>query len=134
MKVTHLEGEAIQRARGYSPAVITEGGRIVWLSGHVAPTDAQGRDLSADFDAQVHRVFQLLDETLARAGGKLSHLVSMTVYLAKQEDIPSFLAIRTRLFPPPASPTSALLVVSGFARPGIRVEIQGTAVMEGSNV
>lgn len=130
MSVHFVEGTNLQRGRGYSPAVISEGGRIVWLSGHVAPTDAAGRDLSADFEAQVHCIFVLLDQTLRRAGGSLANLVSMTVYVSSAADIESFLTIRTSLFEPGRYPSSALLVVEGFARPAIRVEVQGVAVID----
>ncbi|MCA3151251.1 MAG: RidA family protein, partial [Rhodocyclaceae bacterium] len=47
-------GEA-QKGRAYSPAVITEGGRIVWLAGQTALTDAEGKDLSGNFEAQAER-------------------------------------------------------------------------------
>ena len=130
VSVHFVEGTNLQRGRGYSPAVISEGGRIVWLSGHVAPTDAAGRDLSADFEAQVHCIFVLLDQTLRRAGGSLANLVSMTVYVSSAADIESFLTIRTSLFEPGRYPSSALLVVQGFARPAIRVEVQGVAVID----
>ncbi len=130
MIVEHLAGNEIQRARGYSPAVVTKGGRVVWLSGHVAPTDRDGRDLAHDFGAQARRVFELLEETLARAGGSLADMVSMTVYVTSAADIEPFLAIRATLFGDGRCPSSALLVVSGFARPSIRVEVQGVAVVE----
>jgi len=32
----YLEGTDAQKSRAYSPAVITEGGRIVWLAGQTA--------------------------------------------------------------------------------------------------
>ena len=41
----HLTGTEAQRARAYSPAVVTEGGRIVWLAGQIALTDTDGRDI-----------------------------------------------------------------------------------------
>lgn len=33
----YLEGTETQQQRAYSPAVITQGGRTVWLAGHTAP-------------------------------------------------------------------------------------------------
>ena len=129
MSIRYIDGNALQTARGYSPAVVSTGGETVWLSGHVAPTDADGRDLSGDFDAQVRRCFALMDETLRRCGGSLESLVSMTVYLTSAADIDAFLSIRTSMFQSGRYPASALLVVSGFARPAIRVEIQGVAVV-----
>jgi enamine deaminase RidA (YjgF/YER057c/UK114 family) len=41
------------QARAYSQAIITEGGRIVWLAGQVGASAASGGSLAGDFDAQV---------------------------------------------------------------------------------
>ena len=49
---THLDPDERQSARAYSPAVVTEGGRIVWLAGQIATVDGDGRDISGDFEAQ----------------------------------------------------------------------------------
>jgi 2-iminobutanoate/2-iminopropanoate deaminase len=66
----YLEGSPQQKNRAYSPAVIIEGGRIVWMAGQTATVDADGKDISGDFEAQTHRVFALMDQTLQRAGGR----------------------------------------------------------------
>src|ERR1700680_2036314 len=65
-KRSNLKNERAQ-ARGYSQAVVTEGGRIVWLAGQVAGEDAAGRSLAADFDGQVREVFARLGHTLRRS-------------------------------------------------------------------
>ena len=54
LKRNHIKREAAQ-ARAYSQAVITEGGRTIWLAGQVAIEDSSGRSLAADFDSQVAR-------------------------------------------------------------------------------
>ena len=67
----HIKRERAE-ARAYSQAVITEGGRTVWLAGQVALQDAAGKSLAGNFDGQVREVFRLLDTTLREAGGKLA--------------------------------------------------------------
>jgi len=52
-----------QKKRAYSPAVITEGGRTIWLAGQTATQDEDGKDISGNFDAQVRTIFSLLDKT-----------------------------------------------------------------------
>src|SRR4051794_20807441 len=70
MKRVHYGG-TWQQARGYSPMVATEGGRILWLSGHVGVTEESGGwGFAPDFDAQVHQSFRNIEQTLARAGGR----------------------------------------------------------------
>lgn len=129
MTKTYLEPSERQKARAYSPAVVTEGGRIVWMAGQTATVDGQGKDISGDFEAQTHRVFALMDETLVRAGGRLADLVTMTVFIKDPRHGDRFVDIRRALFPDGRFPASALITVSNFARPGIEIEIQGVAVV-----
>src|SRR5260221_14797024 len=60
-----LKGERPQ-TRGYSQAVITEGGKIVWLAGQLAVVDDSGKSLARDLDGQVRQIFKLLNATLER--------------------------------------------------------------------
>ena len=129
MKKTFLEPSERQKARAYSPAVITEGGRIVWLAGQTAVADANGKDISGDFEAQTRRVFALIDETMRRAGGTLADLVTMTVFIKEPRHGDRFVEIRKEYFPDGKFPGSALITVSNFARPGMEIEIQAIAVV-----
>jgi enamine deaminase RidA (YjgF/YER057c/UK114 family) len=129
VKKTFLEPSARQKARAYSPAVITEGGRIVWLAGQTAVADADGKDISGDFEAQTRRVFALIDETMRRAGGTLADLVTMTVFIKEPRHGDRFVEIRKEYFHDSKFPGSALITVSNFARPGMEIEIQAIAVV-----
>src|ERR1700676_3131366 len=60
----YLKGDRPQQ-RGYSEAVITEGGRIVWLAGQTATLDDNGKSLASDFDGQGRQLFKNLDRTLS---------------------------------------------------------------------
>jgi 2-iminobutanoate/2-iminopropanoate deaminase len=122
-----LKREAAQ-ARAYSQAVISEGGRIVWLAGQVAGADATGRSLAGDFDGQVLEVFARLGATLAEAGGQLSDMVTMTVFITDARFGDRFTRLRKEIFSDDF-PASALITVAGLARPELLVEIQGTAVL-----
>lgn len=129
LQVEHLEGTAFQQSRAFSPAVITSGGRTVWLSGQTATQDLEGRDISWDFEAQVRTCYALIDATLKRAGGDLSSLVWTTVYILDPRHGDQLVKLRAEHFPGGKFPCSALLTVSAFARPGILVEIQGIGVV-----
>src|ERR1700691_2046504 len=67
----YLKGDQPQR-RAYSEAVITEGGKTVWLAGQTATVDDEGKSLASDFDGQARQLFKNLDLTLPKRGGKLS--------------------------------------------------------------
>src|SRR6266516_6062749 len=67
MVTVYVEKSEFQASRAYSPAVITQGGKTVWLAGQTATQDEQGKDISGNFDAQVRAIFGLLDKTLKGA-------------------------------------------------------------------
>src|SRR5437870_13804231 len=75
----YLEKTDFQKSRAFSPAVVTDGGRIVWMAGQTATTDGDGKDISGNFEAQARRVFALMDQTLPRPRRTLASLVTMTV-------------------------------------------------------
>jgi enamine deaminase RidA (YjgF/YER057c/UK114 family) len=125
----YLQGTDAQKSRAYSPAVVTDGGRVVWLAGQTATVDGDGKDIAGNFEAQTRRVFALMDQTLRRAGGTLANLVTMTVFIKEPRFGDRFVEIRRELFPGGNFPASALITVTNFARPGIEIEIQGIGVV-----
>ena len=127
MKRSNLKNPRAQ-ARGYSQAVVTEGGRIVWLAGQVAGEDSSGRSLAADLDGQVREVFARLGRTLEEAGGRLSDMVTMTVFITDARLGDRFTQLRCEIFGDDF-PASALITVAGLARPEMLVEVQGIAVI-----
>jgi enamine deaminase RidA (YjgF/YER057c/UK114 family) len=123
----YLKREAAQ-ARAYSQAVVTEGGRTIWLAGQVGGTDASGKSLTGDFDGQVRAVFERLGQTLAEAGGSLADMVTMTVFITDARYGDRFTQLRKEIFGDDF-PASALITVAGLARPELLVEVQGVAVV-----
>lgn len=124
----YLKRDAAQ-ARAYSPAVITAGGRIIWLAGQTVLEDASGKSLAGDFDGQVREVFARLAKTLDEAGGKLADIVTMTVFITDGRYGDRFTQLRREIFGDDF-PASALITVTGLARPGMLVEVQGIAVVD----
>lgn len=124
-----LEKNERQAARAFSPGVITEGGRIVWLAGQAALTDDQGKSLAGNFEAQARQIFHLIDQTLSKAGGGVANLVTMTVFISDPRNGDRLTEIRKEVFKDGNYPGSALITVSNFAVPGILIEIQGVAVI-----
>ena len=129
MKIERLEGTEHQKSRAFSPAVVTEGGRIVWLAGQTTTTDLDGKDISGKFDEQARTIFALMNRTLERAGASLANLVTMTVFINDARNGDRFVQIRKEVFPDGRYPASALLTISAFARPGMLIEIQAVAVV-----
>jgi 2-iminobutanoate/2-iminopropanoate deaminase len=125
----YMEKNERQAARAFSPGVITEGGRIVWLAGQAALQDDHGYSLAGNFEGQARRIFHLIDQTLNKAGGSVANLVTMTVFINDARNGDRLTEIRKEIFPDGNYPASALITVSNFAAPGILIEIQGVAVI-----
>ena len=125
----YLDKTDMQKARAFSPAVVSEGGRTVYLAGQTTLTDETGANIAGDFEAQARTIFRLLDKTLQRAGGSLKNMVTMTVFITDVRNGDRFVEIRKETFPDGNFPASALITVSGLARPGMLIEIQGIGVI-----
>jgi enamine deaminase RidA (YjgF/YER057c/UK114 family) len=123
----YLKGDRPQQ-RGYSEAVITEGGRTVWLAGQTATVDDNGRSLASDLEGQVRQLFKNLDRTLQKAGGKLEDMVQMTVFITDVRYGDRLTQIRREVFGN-NFPGSALITITALAVPDAKVEIQGYAVI-----
>jgi enamine deaminase RidA (YjgF/YER057c/UK114 family) len=122
-----IKGERPQQ-RGYSLAVITEGGKTVWLGGQIATADDSGKSLAGDFEGQVRQIFKLLNATLEKAGGKLSDMVQMTVFITDVRNGDRLTEIRREIFGD-NFPGSALITITALANPDAKIEIQGYAVI-----
>ena len=102
----------------------TEGGKTVWLGGQTGSPEK-------NFEGQVRDIFAELDKTIKAVGGAgLRDMVTMTVFINDARLGDSLAAIRKEIFKE-CFPGSALITVSGFARPGLLIEIQGMAVIGG---
>jgi 2-iminobutanoate/2-iminopropanoate deaminase len=116
--------DARSQERAFSRAVVTQGGKTVWLGGQTGSP-------ALDFEGQAREAFSELDKSIKAVGGNgLKDMVAMTVFINDVRLGDRLTEIRKEIFKE-CFPGSALITVSGFARPGILIEIQGTAVIEG---
>jgi 2-iminobutanoate/2-iminopropanoate deaminase len=127
LKKSFVRGARAEK-RAYSPAVITEGGKIIWLAGHTGAVDDAGKSLAGDFDAQCRQTFRNLEKTLAETGARLGDMVTMTVSLIDARYTTRMTELRTEIFGKDF-PASAAITVAGFAQPEMMIEIQGVAVI-----
>jgi 2-iminobutanoate/2-iminopropanoate deaminase len=125
--VQRIKTERAQQ-RGYSPAVITEGGRIVWLAGQTGTVDDSGKSLANDFEGQARQIFKGFDAVLRKAGGTLADLVQMTVFVTDVRYGERLWQVRKQVFGDDF-PGSAMVTISALANPDAKIEIQGYAVI-----
>lgn len=110
-------------------AVVTRGGRTVWMRGQCP----QGLDDPASLDShdpaeQTHKVMQNIRQLIEEAGGRMEHLVKVVVYLT---DVRHREAVYRTMgeYIRGVHPVSTGLVVTALARPEWLVEIDATAVI-----
>src|SRR5579862_4346735 len=134
--MTRVGGKAMQKSfvrgaraqtRAYSQAVITDGGKTIWLAGHTGAVDEAGKSLAGDFDGQCRQTFRNIEKTLAEAGAKLADLVTMTVFLIDARHTTRMTELRAEILGKDF-PASAAITVAGFALPDMMIEIQAVAV------
>ena len=56
----YLKQERAQ-SRGFSPGVVTEGGKTVWVSGQTGLVDEQGQSMAGNFEGQARVIFRAID-------------------------------------------------------------------------
>lgn len=76
----------LAQPRGFNHAVVTRGGRTVWLAGQTA-LDVDGAvQAPGDVVAQFELALGNLLASLRAAGGEPHHLVTLTTYIVDMED------------------------------------------------
>ena len=123
----YFKGTA-EEDRAYSPAIKVIGGTTVYLAGVGATTDASGKSLGGDFEGQVRATFERIRANLARAGGDLEDIVTMTVFIKDMQYGTHFTQLRKEYFTR-GYPCSALIGIDSLARAEMMVEIQAIAVI-----
>ena len=128
MKKSFVRG-TWQKSRAFSPAVITEGGKVIWVAGHTDQKDSAGNSLAGDFDAQMRQTFKNIEATLKEAGASVKDIVTMTVFLTDSRCTTRMTELRAEILEQDF-PASAAITVTGFADPTMLIEIQGIAVVD----
>lgn len=126
----YLSGDQRQQERAYSPAVIAQGGKTIYLAGYGGYQDEAGKTHAGDFDAQVRVSFERIGKALACAGGTLDDIVTMTVFITEMKNGTRFTQLRKAIFKNGRYPASALIGIKELARPEMMIEIQAIAVVD----
>ncbi|RWB77700.1 MAG: RidA family protein [Mesorhizobium sp.] len=106
----------------YSHGVeIPAGKRLVLCSGQLGI----GADdhVPEDAGAQAELCFKNIAAILSEAGLTLNDIVRINAFVTDRAHLQPYMDVRNRLFSDPA-PASTLMIVSGFARPEFKVEVE----------
>jgi enamine deaminase RidA (YjgF/YER057c/UK114 family) len=110
-------------------AVVTEGGKTVWMRGQCPQNLDDGSNIASMNPAeQTHKVMKNIKQLIEETGGTMNHLVKIVVYIT---DIKNREAIYQVIgeYTKGVYPVSTGLVVERLARPEWLVEIDATAVI-----
>ena len=110
-------------------AVVTQGGKTVYLRGQCPQSLDDFKNIdSHDPVEQTHKVMQNIKQLIEEAGGQISDLVKVVVYIT---DVRHREAVYRTMgeYIKGVHPVSTGLVVQALARPEWLVEIDGTAVI-----
>lgn len=120
-----IDTEAAPAAIGvYSQAIAV--GDVVYLSGQI-PLHPKTMDLcSEDIVEQIHQVFKNIEAVCQAAGGSLSRVVKLNVYLIDLKDFSLLNDIMPIYFDPPY-PARAVLGVAALPR-NAKIEIDAIMV------
>lgn len=110
-------------------AVVTHGGRTVWMRGQCPQSldDAVNID-SQDPSDQTHKVMLNIRQLIEEAGGNMTHLVKIVVYITDARHREAIYRTMGEYIKG-IHPVSTGLVVQSLARPEWLVEIDATAVI-----
>jgi enamine deaminase RidA (YjgF/YER057c/UK114 family) len=110
----------------YSHGVeVPAGHRLILCSGQVGI--APDERVPEDAGEQAELCFKNIAAILGEAGLTLADVVRLNAFVTDREHLRPYMAVRDRVVgdPPPAS---TLMIVSGFARPEFKVEVEAIAV------
>jgi enamine deaminase RidA (YjgF/YER057c/UK114 family) len=115
----------------YSQITRVKASEFLFIAGQVGA----GKDgnTPADFDAQCVQTFANIGAALASQGASFANLVEFTTYLVHSQDIPKFMAYRTREFPKlfagGAYPPNTLLMIDRLVREEFLIEVSAVAAL-----
>jgi 2-iminobutanoate/2-iminopropanoate deaminase len=124
----YLKAERSQ-ARGFSPGVVTEGGKTVWVSGQTGLVDEQGKSMAGDFEGQARVIFRAIDAVVKRAGGSIKDVVTITVYLTDPRLLDPLMPVRREVWPEGNFPASTTITVHSLPAVGMMLEVSAVAVV-----
>ena len=115
----------------YSQITRVKASEFLFIAGQVG-CDKDGRT-PGDFDAQCVQTFANIGAALASQGASFANIVEFTTYLVHSQDIPKFMAYRTREFPRlfsgGAYPPNTLLMIDRLVKEEFLIEVSAVAAL-----
>jgi 2-iminobutanoate/2-iminopropanoate deaminase len=108
-------------------------GDLLIISGQTAHNE-QGVLIGLnDFDAQAKQVFHNLDTVLRAGGSSLDAVIKVNIYLTDMGYFSKIVNLRKQYFSMPY-PADTIVEVNALASPGMMIEIEAVALVNGKKV
>lgn len=105
-----LSDDAPSAIGTYSQAI--KSGQFVFISGQIPLDPATMEIVEGDFETRARRVFDNLKAIAQQAGGKLDHIVKLTIYLTDLDNFATVNSVMADYFQEPYPARAALGVAS----------------------
>jgi len=112
----------------YSLAVVVSGGTSIYLSGQIPLVPETMEVVEDNIEAQIHQVFKNLKAVCQEAGGDLSNIVKLNIFLTDLNNFAVLNEIMASYFDQPY-PARAAIGVNELPK-GVSVEMDGVMVID----
>jgi enamine deaminase RidA (YjgF/YER057c/UK114 family) len=131
MSFTFINPESLGAPRGYSNGVLTNGGRLLFISGQVA-WDKEQKIVSDDLVEQFDRALENLIAVVTEAGGTPTQVARLIIYVTDKDDYKQRMkeiGERYRARMGKHFPAMVLVEIKSLIEDGAKVEIEGIAIL-----
>ena len=119
-------GKAPAAVGTYSQAVVVTGGTTIYLSGQI-PLVPETMEVVGGIENEIHQVFKNLTAVCQEAGGDLSNIVKLNIFLTDLNNFAVLNEIMSSYFDQPY-PARAAIGVNELPK-GVSVEMDGVMVI-----
>ena len=127
-QVQHFN-ETLEEGMGFSAVVHANG--LLHLAGIISVNEKGEVVAPGDVRAQIDRIYDIMEETLAKNGATLEHVVSEVLYTTDMDQLMQAISVRTRRYAGYAYPAVTAVQVSALAFADALLEVQATAQLDG---
>jgi len=131
MTLELIDPDALHKPQSYTHVTVTNGSRLVFVSGQAAD-DAAGQLVApGDLAAQARQAFANVGRALAAAHARPDQVAKLTIYVVghRPEYLPRISEARIAVFGD-HKPADTLLGIETLAEPGYLIEVEAIAVLD----
>ena len=128
-KTKFINPQALSKPKGFTHVVVTQPGKLVYVSGQTARNASGDIVGTGDLRAQVTQALDNLKAALAAAGATTDDLIKVNYYVVnlKPDQVSVIREVRTKYLSGEHPPASTLVGVTTLAQEGLMIEVEAVA-------